>query len=133
MDHLEIGSAHVIGSSAGGPIPLVFAATRPDRLRSLILTGTALDLFPPDAITAAVRKRVSVLQTQGPEAAYETRPDGVIASMEELWRKDDAERRGHPEEFLEFQHRLAARAEAILREDRIRLFAAEPRNLGGLP
>ncbi len=113
LDHLQIRSAHIIGSSAGGPIAMIFAATRPDRVRSLILTGTALNLFPPDPITAAVRERVSVLETLGPEAAYETRPADVVASMEELWRKEDAERRGHLEEFVEFQRLLAARAEAL--------------------
>jgi pimeloyl-ACP methyl ester carboxylesterase len=129
LDQLQIGSAHIIGSSAGGPVAMVFAATRPDRVGSLILTGTALDLFPPDHITAAVRERVGVLETLGPEAAYETRPADVVASMEELWRKDDAERRGHPEEFVEFRRRLAARAEAIPYKERVQLFAAELRNL----
>ncbi len=129
LDHLQIRSAHIIGSSAGGPIATVFAATRPDRVRSLILTGTALDLFPPDQITATVRERISALATLGPEAAYETRPADVMASMEELWRKDDAERRGHPEEFVEFRRRLGARAEAMPRRECIQLFAAELRNL----
>jgi pimeloyl-ACP methyl ester carboxylesterase len=45
LDHLQIGSAHIIGSSAGGPIAVLFAATQPQRTRSLILVGTALDLW----------------------------------------------------------------------------------------
>ncbi|MGH2403066.1 MAG: alpha/beta fold hydrolase [bacterium] len=101
----------------------------PDRVRSLILTGTALDLFPPDHITAAVRERVSVLEAQGAEAAYETHPNGAVTSMEELWRKKDAEARGHPEEFLKFQRRLTTRAEGLPRAVRVRLFATELRNL----
>ena len=47
LDHLCIAAAHIIGSSAGGPIAIMFAATQPERVRSLVLTGTALDLFPP--------------------------------------------------------------------------------------
>lgn len=129
LDHLQVRTAHIIGSSAGGPIALAFAATRPDRIRSMILTGTALDLFPPDPITHVVRERIAVLESQGPDAAYETRPPGIVGSMEELWRKDDAERRGHPEEFVDFRRQLAERADAMPREARIQLFVTELRNL----
>ncbi len=34
LDALDIGTGHVIGSSAGGPIAIIFAATRPTRARS---------------------------------------------------------------------------------------------------
>ncbi len=48
-DALNIPSAHVIGSSARGPISLTFAAIYPQRVRSLTLAGTGTDLFPVDA------------------------------------------------------------------------------------
>lgn len=40
LDHLHIDAAHVIGSSAGGPIAIAFAALWPERTRSLLLAGT---------------------------------------------------------------------------------------------
>src|SRR5688572_10833216 len=42
LDSLNIPAVHLIGSSAGGPIAIVFAAQWPQRVRSLVLVGTAL-------------------------------------------------------------------------------------------
>ncbi len=42
LEHLQLDSAHIIGSSAGGPIAFTFAALCPRRTRSLVLTGTAI-------------------------------------------------------------------------------------------
>jgi pimeloyl-ACP methyl ester carboxylesterase len=41
MDAVGFGKAVVFGVSEGGPAAIVFAATRPERTRALILTGTA--------------------------------------------------------------------------------------------
>jgi pimeloyl-ACP methyl ester carboxylesterase/DNA-binding SARP family transcriptional activator len=51
MDHAGIEHAHLFGNSEGGPMSLLFAATYPDRVDSLILFGTGATLLPPD-ITA---------------------------------------------------------------------------------
>jgi pimeloyl-ACP methyl ester carboxylesterase len=102
LDHLKIRSVHIIGSSAGGPIALVFTATRPDRIRSMILTGTALNLFPPDPITKVVRECIAVLENKGPDAAYETRPPDIVGSMEELWRKMTPNDEGTRKSLLTF-------------------------------
>ena len=40
MDAAGFGSAAVMGISEGGPAAALFAATRPDRVKALILTGT---------------------------------------------------------------------------------------------
>ena len=40
MDAVGFGKAVVFGMSEGGPAAIVFAATRPERTRALILTGT---------------------------------------------------------------------------------------------
>src|SRR6185295_6096884 len=40
MDAAGFGKAVVFGISEGGPAAMVFAATRPERTRALILTGT---------------------------------------------------------------------------------------------
>lgn len=48
MDALALESAHLLGMSQGGRVALRFAALYPERLRSLLLQGTALDQFEVD-------------------------------------------------------------------------------------
>jgi 3-oxoadipate enol-lactonase len=40
LDHLEVSRAHILGSSAGGPIALQFALEHPERTLSLLLINT---------------------------------------------------------------------------------------------
>lgn len=40
MDHAGIGSAHLFGASEGGAMTLLFAATYPERVESVILSGS---------------------------------------------------------------------------------------------
>lgn len=40
MDAAGIQRAHLVGTSEGGPLSILFAATYPDRVRSLTLYGT---------------------------------------------------------------------------------------------
>jgi pimeloyl-ACP methyl ester carboxylesterase len=85
LDHLNIASAHLIGSSAGGPIAVVFAATKPDRVKSLILTGTACDVFPPDdKPTKIIQEQIAILEAAGPETAFAHRPEGIHTSVDVL-------------------------------------------------
>lgn len=48
LDALGIFAAHVGGVSIGGRIALEMAATRPDRVRSLLAVDTALEFGPPE-------------------------------------------------------------------------------------
>ncbi len=48
MDHAGIEHAHLFGNSEGGPMTLLFAATYPERVDSLILAGTGATLLPPE-------------------------------------------------------------------------------------
>lgn len=48
MDHADIDRAHLFGNSEGGPMTLLFAATYPERVRSIVLFGTGPALVPPD-------------------------------------------------------------------------------------
>ncbi len=47
MDHAGIDRAHLYGQSDGGPMTIMFAATHPDRVQSLILDSTGASLAPP--------------------------------------------------------------------------------------
>src|SRR2546428_400688 len=78
LDLLGIERAHLVASSAGGPIGFVFAATYPQRTRALVLAGTALALFPVgDPPSDIVRAQIALLEAQGQEAAFAVRPVGV--------------------------------------------------------
>lgn len=43
LDRLQVDGAHLLGMSQGGRIALRYAATRPGRVRSLLLQGAAVD------------------------------------------------------------------------------------------
>jgi pimeloyl-ACP methyl ester carboxylesterase len=130
LDHLGLRSVHVVGSSAGGPIAVLFASERPDRTRSLVLVGTGLDLFPRrEAVTELVRAQVDLLERAGPEAAFDARPAGVEVWFETLWRGRDAEARGELDAHLDEEALLAERAARLPREERVRWYATELRNL----
>ena len=50
LDHLEIDKAHVIGGSMGGYVAVLFAATHPDRTRSVGLADGGVALPVPEGI-----------------------------------------------------------------------------------
>ena len=126
LDELRIPAVHLIGSSAGGPIATAFAATRTDRTRSLTLTGTASNLFPPDdAVTKVVVTQIGYLRELGPEAAFDRRPAGVEVSLGVLWEPPERAERGTLDEYWERQYLLNRRAEGVPRPLRVRHNAAE--------
>lgn len=96
LDHLQLDSAHVIGSSAGGPIAIIFAALWPHRVRSLILAGTGLEFFPEegDPISDIIRRQIELLDEAGVEVAFDARPPRVQTSFESLWRAEEEAARG---------------------------------------
>jgi pimeloyl-ACP methyl ester carboxylesterase len=129
LDHLNVDAAHMIGSSAGGPISIVFAATHPERVLSLTLAGTALLLFPPDPITALVAEQAAILEREGPDAAFNHRPAGVDVTYKWLWEAEEMEQRGTLAEWQRQHQAWAEMAAALPRRLRVRYYAAELRNM----
>ena len=125
LDELGVPAVHLIGSSAGGPIAIAFAATRAGRTRSLTLTGTASNLFPPDDITKVVLEQIGHLRALGPEAAFDRRPAGVEVSLGVLWEPPEQAERGTLDEYWERQSILNSRAEGVPRALRVRHYSAE--------
>lgn len=129
LDHLAIDRAHVVASSAGGPIGLVFAATYPQRTRALVLTGTALTLFPAgDPPSDIVRQQIALLETEGAAAAFAARPAGVEASLDVLWGHEEAQAKGELTAWRAEQAEYARRASAVPHDERVRRYAAELRS-----
>ena len=131
LDHLGIPSAHLIGSSAGGPIAVTFATTHPNRTRSLVLVGTGLNLFPlGDPASDTARSPLAVLRAQGPEAAFDRRPPGVEDTIDPLWEREEAEARGNLTAWLAHQQALADQAARRPRAERIANLAEALRAVG---
>ena len=126
LDELELSSAHLVGSSAGGPIAILFAATRARRTRSLTLVGTASNLLrSDDDVAKVVMEQIDHLTKLGPEAAFDRRPAGVEVSLGVLWEPPERAERGTLDEYWEAQRLLNSRAEEIPRRLRVRHYAAE--------
>lgn len=128
LDHLGIATAHVIGSSAGGPVAAIFAATYPTRVRSLVLVGTGFPLFSSNPIADLIRTHIRLLEDEGPQVAFDRRPEGVEVWYETLWRRVRDDRRTL-EDFLAREAVLTERAAALPREVRVRYHTAELRSI----
>lgn len=50
MDHAGVEQAHIMGTSEGGPMAIMFAHSYPERVQSLILHGTGPRLIPEDTL-----------------------------------------------------------------------------------
>ena len=132
LDELELSSVHLIGSSAGGPIAIMFAATKPHRTRSLTLTGTASNLFrSDDDVAKVVMEQIDHVTKLGPEAAFDRRPAGVEVSLAVLWEPPEREERGTLDEYWEDQRLLNSRAIQVPKALRVRYYAAELRTMNG--
>lgn len=130
LDALHIPEAHLIGSSAGGPISITFAARYPQRVRSLTLAGTSIDLFPVgDPVSNLIRQLITVLEKEGAEAAFAQRPAGVETSLEPLWVVDEMRARGRYTEYLEREQRLARQVQTMSTTERALYFAIELRSM----
>lgn len=130
LDLLGIPSAHIVASSAGGPIGLYFTATRPQRVCSLTLVGTGLALFPPgDPYREIIAEQLRILETEGPEAAYADRPAEVETTLQVLWELMEAKARGELEALRKREKLLTKAAESLPRQVRVRYYVAELRNI----
>lgn len=117
LDHLDVEEAHVIGSSAGGPIAIRFATTYPARVKTLVLAGTAANLWPEeDPITRIVRGQLKTLEAQGAAAAWEGRPEGVELSLDILWEREEMKERGV---LAEYEDRIAQFLKRCSLQDRV--------------
>ena len=93
LDYLNIKQAHVIATSAGGPIGLRLAIDRPERVKSLVMlnTGAALTSMEPSGINpsdpfvadrlATVAKRQALLDLMESEGIA-----AAVAASEFEWR-----------------------------------------------
>jgi 3-oxoadipate enol-lactonase len=130
LDHLDVGAAHLFASSAGGPIALLFAATRPHRVRSLVVQGSTLSILRPgDGVRERALAGHRLLLSRGPAAAFAARPLGGEVWLTSAWDRREAAADDRLAACLDEERVLAARAARLPRRTRIRYHAAELRNL----
>jgi pimeloyl-ACP methyl ester carboxylesterase len=130
LDAVHLSSAHVIGSSAGGPISLLFAARYQERVRSLTLAGTGMNLFPlDDPVSDRIRQLMAILDQEGAEAAFAHRPAGVETSLEPLWVVAERQARGRYTNYLQREHQLARQVQTMPTVERAHHFAVELRSM----
>lgn len=60
MDHAGVDSAHMFASSEGGPMAVMFAATYPDRVESLIFHGSCAAQLPKGATAEQIQGRTAI-------------------------------------------------------------------------
>ena len=76
LDHLGHQRAVIVGSSAGGPIAMLFALTHPDRTIALALPNTGPDLLSEERPIGRERRAlVEQLERDGAEAVFTSRKD----------------------------------------------------------
>jgi pimeloyl-ACP methyl ester carboxylesterase len=129
LDYLEVDNAAIWGQSAGGPIAACFALAFPDRTSSLVLTDATLWFSRDQEVLERLVGRLRVLETQGPEAAYEARRvDGAVGPH--LFAPSQAGQPERERSKLETQkNELRQRLSDQTRSERIDLYASELRTL----
>jgi pimeloyl-ACP methyl ester carboxylesterase len=126
MDHLQIQCAHIIGSSAGGPVAVAFAAENPDRVLGLVLAGTGTHLFPDDDFaTPVVKSQAKKLKDFGAHVLWEQRPEPISIVLDELWERPEMEERGKLKEYEMGIAKLLSATEGMPLEERIGWYTAE--------
>jgi pimeloyl-ACP methyl ester carboxylesterase len=133
LDLVGIDSAHVIASSAGGPIAYCLAAHRPTRIRSLVLAGTGLNLRRTlrdrPGVAHILEEQIEHLHRAGAQAASEARPPGCAVSFDPLFMTNEFTERG---EHADHEQRLRVHEERLASvpfDVRVKFHTAELRTI----
>lgn len=69
LDHLGIADCHLVGTSYGGEVGMLFAATRPGRVRSLTVIASVSEIGPDTRRTVLEWRRAAL---EAPRSLYRT-------------------------------------------------------------
>lgn len=78
IEYLGLERPHIMGSSAGGPIAIQYAATYPERMQYLVLVNTAPDLLVREDATE-LRRLLAEREAAGPDWLPEAPPEADAA------------------------------------------------------
>lgn len=120
LDHLGIGKAIIVGSSAGGPIALELALSQPERVIALCLPNTGANLASLERPQGKTRRDlVARSRSEGDKAVFEQRKASLRIPMPSD-STDAAE--------IARQERLKAALQAVSDDDLLRYSIGEIRN-----
>jgi 3-oxoadipate enol-lactonase len=125
--HLGHERAHVWGTSAGGPITMEFGLQHPDAATSLVITESAPYLSRDADLLGKLRERISIMETKGGDAAYESRREGGTVGLNLFAAQRPA---ANAEEQAQRDARRAAiqaQLGQVPRDERIAKYASELR------
>ncbi len=106
MDHAGIDRAHLFAQSEGGPMTLLFAATYPDRVDSVILNGSGARMAPDDL---SADQRAAALERQAEFIARWGTPESMTVDLFAPSLADDASFRIWHQRY----ERMAATADSL--------------------
>jgi pimeloyl-ACP methyl ester carboxylesterase len=127
LDHLGIGAATIWGTSAGGPIAATFALKYPERTARLILAETAPWFSRDRELVEKLRERIGMLESAGPEAAYEARRTGGTVGLNLFAADRPAQSEEEVRQREARRAQVQARLATVPREERIAKYAGELR------
>lgn len=93
MDAAGVGRAHLLGNSDGGMTALLFAATYPERVRSIVLFGSGASTFDPEPSASA--RAAWPLRSRAFAAAWGTRASPFVDGFAPSLAADQAFRHWH--------------------------------------
>jgi len=127
LRHLGHDCAHVWGTSAGGHIALAFGLEYPEATVSLVISDSAPWLSLDQELKDKLRRRIEILNRQGPSAAYEARAaEGTVGiNIYTSGPGPSVEEGRSLEDMLE---QARAQLRAIPREERMAKYAGELHN-----
>ncbi|MGD8346936.1 MAG: alpha/beta fold hydrolase [Lysobacterales bacterium] len=67
LDHLDIADCHIVGTSYGGEVGMIFAAARPERVRSLSVIASVSEIGPDTERIVLDWRRAAL---EAPESLY---------------------------------------------------------------
>lgn len=120
LDHLQIQKAIIVGTSAGGPIALELALSRPERVIALCLPNTGANLASLERPQGKTRRDlVERSKSDGDRAVFEQRKEAMRIPLPSE-SKDPAE--------IARQDKLKAALQAVTDNDLYRYSIGEIRN-----
>jgi 3-oxoadipate enol-lactonase len=121
LDHLKIASCHVVGTSYGGEVGMLFACEHPERVRTLSVIASASHLEP---LLAAQTSLWARLAREHPDALYDavaafTFSNGFLSRNPAALQQGADRLKGQPPAFFHAFARLVDAFQELALTDRL--------------
>ena len=127
LRHLGHERAQIWGTSAGGPITLEFGLRHPEATASIVIAESAPWLSRDRDLLRRLRERIALMESEGPEAAYEARREGGTVGLNLFAAARPAQSAEEKEARDRNRDAIRAQLAKVPREERIAKYAGELR------